>query len=131
MAAKEFLLVFVNALGQNYRGEGIYEFIFSDTLEIEAGNDWNVEPASAGNPSPPPVEFIKAVSTLKTKEVELLVIQHSDHFSMYDAVENIIALAWESESNDTYERLVFHFGDTFESVKAKFYERDIIIEIEK
>lgn len=128
---KEFYLVYINALNQNYRGENIYEFIFSDTVEIQAGLDWEVEPASAGNATPPPIEFIKGVATLKTKDVELLVIQHSDNFSMYDAVEKIIALGWESTSNDVYDRLVFHFGDTFESVKEKFYERDLIISLER
>ena len=128
---KEYYLVYINALNQNYRGENIYEFIFSDTTEIQAGLDWEVEPSSAGNVTPPPIEFIKGVATVKNKNIELLVIQHSDNFSMYDAVENIIALGWESTSSEVYDRLVFHFGDTFETVKEKFYERDIIINLEK
>lgn len=130
MAKKQLYLVFINALGQNYRGESIYEFIFSETVTIEPGEDWDREPASSGNPTPPPIEFINGVSILKTNEIQLNVIQKNDTFSLYDAVDTVIALGWETESPDLSDRLVFHFGDTFESVKEKLYERDININIE-
>ena len=63
------------------------------------------------------------------------LVQNSDFFSIYDAVDNVIALAWEDVENEYYDesqtRLVFHFGDTEEKVIDKLYERDIVLKIEK
>ena len=44
-------LVFVNELGPNFRGDNLYEFIFSDNEDI-SGEDWESSPAG-GNPQPP------------------------------------------------------------------------------
>jgi hypothetical protein len=38
-------LIYVNELGPNYKGDNIYEFIFSDVEEVW-GEDWDSEPAS-------------------------------------------------------------------------------------
>jgi len=124
------VLTYVNALNKNYKGELIYEFLFSKNEEVNFGYDWEITPASSGQQTPPPVNEIIAISTLKTDEIELELATNSDTFSMYDCVEKIIALAWEKESPDNEVRLVFHFGETAQSVKDKLYSRDIIIEIE-
>jgi hypothetical protein len=50
---------------------------------------------------------------------------------MYDCVENVVAMGWEKESPDNDIRLVFHFGESIESVKKKIYSRDKIMEIVK
>ena len=54
---------------------------------------------------------------------------------MMDAIDGVIALSWENESDitnfDINKRLVFRFGETEESVKNKLYERDIVLEFEK
>jgi len=51
---------------------------------------------------------------------------------MTDAMEDIIALAWETEeSSENNERLVFRFGETEDKVKDKLYARDLILEFEK
>ena len=50
-------LVYVNELGPNYKGDNIYEFIFSD-LDDVWGDEWDAEPAS-GKPSPPDIKCIK------------------------------------------------------------------------
>jgi hypothetical protein len=51
---------------------------------------------------------------------------------MTDAMEDIIALSWETEdSSENKERLVFRYGDTEEKVKDKLYARDLILEFEK
>jgi hypothetical protein len=49
---------------------------------------------------------------------------------MKDAIDNVVALAWENDS-DKDERLVFHFGMTEQQVKDKLYEKDIILEFYK
>ncbi len=63
------------------------------------------------------------------------VIQNSDFFSMIDAIDGVIALSWENDSEevnfDTKKRLVFRFGEKEETVKNKLYERDLVLEFEK
>lgn len=122
------VLTYINPLNKNYKGERTYEFLFSKNIEINFGEDWDVSPASAGTVTPPPLEEIVKVAILKTDKIELDLAIQSEYFSMYDCVEKIIALGWESESPDNEERLVFHFGDTYETVKTKLYSRDKIID---
>jgi hypothetical protein len=122
-------LIYVNGLGPNYRGDNMYEFIFGNDLDVW-GENWDAKPSS-GYPEPPQIDYISKVGTLKNTTIELELIQKSDYMGMTDAMEDIIALAWESdESSDIKERLVFRFGDTEEKVKDKLYERDLILEIE-
>jgi hypothetical protein len=127
-------LVYVNELGPNYRGDNIYEFIFSDIDDVW-GEDWDAEPA-ASKPLPPNVEYIKKVGVLKNSEINLVLIQNSDFFGVYDAIEGVIALGWErSDSDDILihkrKRLVFQYGESVESVENKLYERDIVLKWEK
>jgi len=122
------VLIYINPLNKNYKGEQTYEFLFAKTQEITYGNDWDVAPASSVEVTPPPIEDVTLVGILKTDEIELELALMSDHFSMYDSVENIVALGWEKESPENEERLVFHFGEEFESVKKKIYSRDKIME---
>jgi hypothetical protein len=125
------VLTYINPLNKNYKGEHTYEFLFSKTNEINFGDDWDVAPASSGSLTPPPVDEIDIVGILKTDEIELDLAIFSDNFSMYDCVENVIALGWEKESPNNEIRLVFHFGETIESVKEKLYSRDKIMKIVK
>lgn len=121
-------LIFVNGLGPNYKGDNIYEFIFSDTLDVW-GESWESKPSS-GYPTPPELKYIKKVGVLRNTDIKLDLIQNSDFFSMVDAVDDIVALAWESE-DDGKKRLVFRFGQTEQQIKDKLYERDLILEFEK
>jgi hypothetical protein len=127
-------LIYINELGPNYKGDNIYEFIFSDTLEKVWGDSWESKPSN-GYPLPPDLEFVKKVGVFKNNFVSLSVIQKSDYFSMIDAMDDVIALGWENESDnvnfDVDKRLVFRFGETEETVKNKLYERDLILEFEK
>jgi|TARA_R110000868_G_scaffold83652_2_gene235999 hypothetical protein len=127
-------LIYVNELGPNYKGDNIYEFIFSDVEEV-SGEDWDLEPA-AGRPSPPNIEYIKKVGVLRNSEVELNLVQNSDFFSVYDSVEDVIALGWEKSDSDfviddNQKRLVFRYGESVKSVEDKLYERDIVLSYEK
>jgi hypothetical protein len=126
-------LVFVNELGPNFRGDNLYEFIFSDNEDV-SGEDWESSPAG-GNPQPPHIDYITKVGVLKNDKIKLNVVQNSDFFSFYDAVDKVIALSWEDIENEYYNeedtRLVFHYGDSEEDVMTKLYERDIILTFEK
>jgi hypothetical protein len=127
-------LVFVNELGPNYRGDNIYEFIFSDKIDDVWGEMWDSKPSN-GYPTPPDIEHIKKVGILKNDKISLSVIQKSDYFSMIDAIDDVVALAWENENEsvnfDLVKRLVFRYGDSEETIKNKLYERDIVLEFEK
>ena len=126
-------LIYVNELGPNYKGDNIYEFIFSDTLEV-FGENWESSPAN-GYPLPPDMEYIKKVGTLINEEITFELVQNSDVFSVIDSMDGVIALGWEKEGEDKdfsiIKRLVFHFGETEDSVKDKLYERDIVLQFEK
>jgi hypothetical protein len=126
-------LIYVNKLGQNYKGENLYEFIFSESLKDVWGESWDSKPAN-GYPSPPEIELVTKVGLLKNS-LDFEVLQNSDIFSMIDGMDDVIALAWENESEsvnfDKQKRLVFRFGDKIEEVKNKLYERDIVLEFER
>jgi hypothetical protein len=120
-------------MGPNYKGQNIYEFIFSESLEVW-GDNWDSKPAN-GYPTPPDYEYVTKVGTLVNDEITLELIQDSDVFSVIDSMDGVIAMGWEKESGDVdfslVKRLVFRFGDTEEEVKNKLYERDIVLEFEK
>jgi hypothetical protein len=127
-------LIYVNELGPNYKGDNIYEFIFSDEINDVWGEDWDSKPAN-GYPNPPSLDFITKVGTLKNNQLEMNVIQKSDYFSMIDAKDGVICLAWEMDDDyidfNMKKRLVFRFGETEKSVKDKLYERDFVLEFDK
>lgn len=122
-------LIYVNGLGPNYKGDNIYEFIFSDTLKVW-GEYWENKPCNQ-YPQPPELKYIKKVGVLKNTDVDLDLIQNSDFFSMMDAMDDVVALAWEKDDFDNKKRLVFRFGEDIETIKDKLYEKDIILEFEK
>ena len=122
-------LIYVNGLGPNYKGDNLYEFIFSDTLDVW-GESWDNRPSN-GYPQPPDLKYIKKVGVLRDTDVKLELIQNSDFFSVMDAMDDVIALAWESEDEDTKKRMVFRFGIPEQEIKDKLYERDLVLEFEK
>lgn len=125
---KNLFLIYINHVGKDYKGNRIYEFIFSDSIENIDGDEWDTFPAS-GRPEPPHDIYIKSVGKLES-ELNLDVVQNSDTFAVWDAVDGVIALAWENiNSYDSYpeHRLSFRFGETKEDVESKLYERDLIL----
>jgi hypothetical protein len=121
-------LVFINSLGVNYKGDFIYEFIFSSSDSVW-GENWEAKPSN-GYPKPPELKYITKVGQLTTEDVSLYLIQNSDYFSMIDSVDSVIALGWEI-NEDVKNRLVFKFGETEQEIKNKLYERDLVLEFEK
>jgi hypothetical protein len=126
---EKLYLIYINFIGKNYKGNFLYEFIFSDTLKDIDGEDWDTFPAS-GRPEPPYERLIKSVGALES-ELKLDVIQNSDTFAVWDAVDGVIALAWENiNAYDSYpeHRLCFRFGETKKEIEEKLYEKDLILE---
>ena len=68
-------LVYINKVGQNWKGEFIYEFLFSDRVEDIDGEGWDSYP-SIGSPEPPEKKFIKEVGSITTN-LKLDLIQES------------------------------------------------------
>jgi hypothetical protein len=122
-------LTYINGLGPDYKGNNLYEFIFSENLDVW-GDSWESSP-SGGYPTPPKLEHINKVGVLRNSDVKLELVQNSDYFNMSDAMDGVIALGWEIEEYDENNRLVFKFGEEEESVKNKLYEKDLILEFEK
>lgn len=125
-------LVYINKIGQNWKGNYIYEFLFSDVVEDIDGEGWDSYPSS-GNPEPPEGRFIKETGLLNTT-LKLDLVQESDSFAMWDAVDGIVAMSWENmEGYDEYpeKRLFFSFGEDIESVNSKLYEKDIVLNYNK
>jgi len=126
---KDLFLIYVHKIGgTDYKGNYMYEFIFSDTTKDIDGEEWDTFPAS-GRPEPPHENFIKKVGRLET-DLNFDVVQNSDTFAVWDALDGVIALAWENINDyDTYPdtRMFFSFGSTIAEVEAKLYERDLIL----
>jgi hypothetical protein len=122
-------LIYVNGLGPNYKGDNLYEFIFSDTLDVW-GESWDNRPSN-GYPQPPELKYIKKVGVLRDTDVKLELIQNSDFFSVMDAMDDVIALAWETDDDNIKKRMVFRFGVSEQEIKDKLYERDLVLEFEK
>ncbi len=122
-------LTYVNGLGPNYKGDNLYEFIFSDSLDVW-GDSWESKPSN-GYPTPPELQYIKKVGVLRNTDLKLELIQNSDFFCMIDAIDDVVALAWETEELEGQKRIVFRFGSSEQEIKDKLYERDLILEFEK
>lgn len=125
-------LIYVNIVGKDYKGNYLYEFIFSDTTKNIDGEDFDTYPAS-GRPQPPFQHFIKKVGRLES-ELILDVVQNSDTFAVFDSMDGVIALAWENMNNyESYpeHRLCFTFGEPIKDVEAKLYEKDLILQYKK
>lgn len=121
-------LIYIHYIGKNFEKEHIYEFLFVNDEENIWGEDWDSRPAN-GNPSPPAkVDLVGRFSSKLFFEV----IQESSVFCMQDAIDGLIALAWEDFDLSTYEecdtpdkKLFFKYGELKENVDSKFYERDL------
>jgi hypothetical protein len=125
---EKLYLLYVNYIGMDYKGNHLYEFIFCDTIEDIDGEEWDTYPAS-GRPHPPHDSFIKKVGRLES-EFRLDVVQHSDTFAVWDAVDGVIALAWENvDDYETYpdKRICFKFGEALLDIEGKLYEKDLIL----
>tara|TARA_R110000772_G_scaffold17946_1_gene49768 strand:+ start:19809 stop:20231 length:423 start_codon:yes stop_codon:yes gene_type:complete len=127
---EELYLIYINKIGIDWEGNGVHEFIFSDTIEDVDGDDWDAVPAS-GLPSGPNKSFVKRVGKITFDKIELKLIQESDSNSVWDAVDKVIALGYENiEAYEEYPefRLRFFFGDTMELVEKRLLEKDLVLQ---
>ncbi len=128
----DLFLIYINRIGENHKGEFLYEFIFSETTKNVDGEHWDAYPA-AGRPTPPNIAFISSVGVLNT-DIVFELIQDNSILAVWDAVDGVISLAYEDINDyDKYpeKRLFFFFGDTKEDVENKLYEKDLILNYNK
>lgn len=112
-------LIYVNEIGEDFKGQKQYEFIFSDQFEIDM-DEWFVIPATSNSqPKSPDIKYVDVVGLLKDTDLQLDLVQNSDFFGVIDAVDGVIALAWEKFDYDKAERLTFKFGESIDSVTKK------------
>jgi hypothetical protein len=121
-------LIYVNEIGDDYKGQKQYEFIFSTSTEIDM-DVWFKVPASLSiEPKSPDIEYIDLVGLLKNTDLQLELIQNSDYFGVIDAVDGVIAMAWEKfDFESENERLTFKFGESIASVTKKLKQREYIL----
>jgi hypothetical protein len=127
---EDLYLIYVNKIGEDWTGKHLYEFLFSDRTENVDGDDWDAYPAS-GRPSPPNSGFVKKVGRLISEDLMFNLVQNSSEFAVWDAVDGVVALAWENmDEYDEYpeNRVAIHFGETIKSVEDKLYSKDLILE---
>lgn len=127
-------LVYVNKIGFNFKGNIMYEFIFSDANKVDRldvyGDGWEEEPAS-GYASPPDDFYVHALGKLDVKDYELMCAGDNDYYSVLDARDGVIALAYEliDDTFVKYPRLCFHYWEDLESVKEKLLRRKIVLDV--
>lgn len=121
-------LIYVNEIGADYKGQRQYEFIFSTQDEFDI-DSWYSIPASVDPENKiPDIEYISLVGLLKDSDLVLELVQNSDHFGVIDAVDGIVALAWEKfDFENEEERLFFRFGETMDKVVKKLNTRDLYL----
>jgi len=125
-------LIYVNEIGTDYKGQKQYEFIFSSSNEIDVDEWYDIPASSTFTPKSPSVEYIDQVGLLKDTDIVFELIQNSDYFGVIDAVDGIIAMAWEKSNFDLdRERLFFRFGESYEFVTNKLKQRGITLENKK
>jgi hypothetical protein len=124
-------LIYINRIGTTFKGENVFEFLFSNSTDWEWDDSWYESSVVTEKRDLSPDEsIIKFVGTLKTDLFDLELIQEDGVRNIYDAVEGIIALGWEKyqEGEDFPEkRRIFKFGDTKEIVDEQLYEYDLVL----
>ena len=119
------ILIYINEIGLDFKGQKQYEFIFSKSVEIDI-DEWFVIPSSATSLSKSPhFEYVDLVGLLKNTDLNLELVQDSDYFGVIDAVDGVISLGWEKfDINSDSERLSFRFGESIETVTKKLKLRN-------
>ena len=127
---KDLCLGFVRYVGTEGQGLNIYELIFTKFKDEFWGVNFEFMPSGICNGVEPDSKYIQKVVTIKTP-INLDLIQESGCFSMQDALDGIVSIAWQSLTGlDAYPedgRLYFMFGESYDTVESKLAIKHILI----
>lgn len=126
----EYKVVYVSLIGKDASGLNIYNIFVSQNTEDVFSEGWGEKPASNIKNDILMIDndmfdYIKEIRT----DIILDLAQDNTCFSMQDARDNIVSLAYENI--DEYEeypengRIVIHFGDMLSDVEKMLAKRDI------
>ena len=128
----EYKVVYIIYVGKDIDDKNIYQFILSNNPDDVFSEGWGEKPASN---IPKSILMIDEDMYEYAKELKTAMIldlaQDNSCFSMQDARDNIVALAYENIDN--YEeypeegRVVIHFGESIDEVEKKFAKRDLYL----
>lgn len=128
MDGEKLFLIYAELVGKDAHDLYEYDFYFSESPETAWGEDWN-EPCPAACDKDimrPDISMYSEIRRLNTI-IPFGLMQNNCCFSLQDAVDNIIPCVWEDiseyEEYPTPIRLVFKFGESFESVEDKLAQR--------
>lgn len=123
-------LCFIRLIGEENDGYYRYEFIFTDDIDEVWGKDFDQKPSCLVNDLMVSEEYIYEIHVVKTK-IKLDLIQNNCCFSISDAMDGIVSIAWENM--DGYEeypedgRIFFRFGETLEEVEEKLAIKNVVM----
>lgn len=128
-------LVYVNRLGIENDGDNIYQLFFSSNPDDVFGEGWNEIPACNVRRDIITIkkDMYDAIAEIKT-DIVLDFAQDCCCFSMQDAKDDIVALAYENlDGLEEYPdpRIVLHFGDNLEEIQDLFSKRFLTLNIIK
>ena len=123
-------LCFIRLIGAENDGYYRYEFIFTNDIDNAYGEEFDQKPACLVNDLMISDEFITEIHVVKMK-IKLDLIQDNCCFSISDAMDGILAIAWENmDEYDEYPedgRIFFKFGETIEEVENKLAIKNVIM----
>lgn len=131
---EEAKLIYVLKVGTNTKEENIFEFIFSDDITNINPNQWGWDEIPASDfARPPTTDYIKAIYTIKTKNLDLFCLHEATDREYMHGYHTIHALAYEIENDDydSYDEfndkplLVFHYGMSYKIIKDLLESRNI------
>lgn len=125
---EELNLCFIKYVGTDIDELNTYEFLFTDKVDEFWGENFEYFPSCLCNELIPNSDDYCLVKTIKTDMV-LSLVQNSCCFSYQDAIDGIVAIAYQDISNlDSYPengRLVLHYGLTYEDTEKILEEKGI------
>lgn len=126
----DLCLGFVRNVGVESGGLNVYELIFTAFKDEFWGVNFEFMPSGICNGVEPDSKYVQKVVTIKTT-INFDLIQDSGSFSMQDALDGIVAIAWQSLVGlDSYPedgRLYFMFGESYDEVERKLAIKRILI----
>jgi len=121
---KDVFLCFIRLIGEESDGFYRYEFIFTENIDEFWCENADQKPACLINDIKPLDEYVTEVHIVRTK-IKLELIQDNCCFSVSDAMDGIISIAWSENLDDNF--MWFNFGETFENVQKKLAENSILL----